>query len=150
MAASVNWNIEKSTTLNNECLKRGIKDEKHIDFPFYLAFPTGPNSMIKTERQCAKYVQSKTKNKFCKTKCAKLNFYKCAHFVLFLLLSTPWIYHLRCFPISFHFLFHFTLILYIATLISHIFCISTQIPDQDFKKIVTLVKKPTLPFVTTA
>ena len=82
MAASVNRNIEKSTTLNTECLKRGIKDEKHIDFPFYLAFITCPNSMIKIERQCAKYVQSKTKNKFCKTKCAKLNFYNSAHFLL--------------------------------------------------------------------
>ena len=29
-------------------------------------------------------------------------------------------------------------------------CILPQIPDQDFKKIVTLVKKQTLPFVTTA
>ena len=38
----------------------------------------------------------------------------------------------------------------ISLLISHIFRISTQIPDQDFKKIVTLVQKQTLPFVTTA
>ena len=37
-----------------------------------------------------------------------------------------------------------------ATLISPIFYITTQIPDQDFKKIVTLVQKRTLPFVTTA
>ena len=41
-------------------------------------------------------------------------------------------------------------ILSIATLISRIFHISTQISDQDFKKIVTLVPKRTLPFVTTA
>ena len=31
-----------------------------------------------------------------------------------------------------------------------IFCISTQTSDQDFTKIVTLVKKRTLSFVTTA
>ena len=48
-----------------------------------------------------KYVKSKTKNKFCKTKCVKLNFYKCVHFILFSLLSTLWIYHFHCFPISF-------------------------------------------------
>ena len=42
------------------------------------------------------------------------------------------------------------MILYITTLISRIFRISTQISDQDFKKIVTLVQKRTLPFVTTA
>ena len=112
-------------------------------FLFFILF-TCPNSIIKTEKHCTKYVQSETENKFCKTKCAKLNFYKNAHFVLFLLLSTRRIYHLRCFPISFHLDF------YIATLISHIFCISTQIPDQDFKKIVTLVEKPTLPYVNTA
>ena len=40
------------------------------------------------------------------------------------------------------------MILYIATLISCIFRISTQISDQDFKTIVTLVQKRTLPFVT--
>ena len=52
------------------------------------------------------------------------------------------------------FLFHFycyaevsTLILYITTLISRIFRTSTQIWDQDFKKIVTLVQ---LAFATTA
>ena len=42
------------------------------------------------------------------------------------------------------------LILYIASLISRIFRISIKISDQDFKKIVTLVQKRTLPFVTTA
>ena len=31
---------------------------------------------------------------------------------------------------------------------SHAFWISTQIPDLDFKKIITLVQKRTLPFVT--
>ena len=61
------------------------------------------------------------------------------------------------FIMSVAFLFHFcrytwvsTLILYITNLISRIFRISTQIPDQDFKKIVTLVQKQTLPLVTTA
>ena len=56
------------------------------------------------------------------------------------------------FIISIAFLFHFycytsvsTLILYLTTLISHIFCISTQIPDQYFKEIVTLVQKRTIP-----
>ena len=44
----------------------------------------------------------------------------------------------------------FTLILYIITMISCIFRISTQISDRDFKKIVTLVQKQTLSFVTTA
>ena len=48
-----------------------------------------------------KYAQSETKNKFCKTKCVKLNFYKCVHFLLFLFLFTLWIYHFYCFPISF-------------------------------------------------
>ena len=44
----------------------------------------------------------------------------------------------------------FTLILYITTLISRIFRTSTQIREQDFKKLVTLVQKRTLPFATTA
>ena len=44
---------------------------------------------------------SKTKNKFCKTKCVKLNFYKCFHFLLLWRLSTVWIYHFYCFPFSF-------------------------------------------------
>ena len=79
VAAFVNWNLEKSTSLNSK----------------------GPNSITKTGKHCAKYVQSKTKNKFCKTKCVKLNFYKCVHFLLLWLLSTLWIYHFYCFPISF-------------------------------------------------
>ena len=37
----------------------------------------------------------------------------------------------------------------IATLIPRIFCIATQIPDPDFKKIVALVQERALPFVTT-
>ena len=37
---------------------------------------------------CETYIQIKTKNKFCKTKCVKRNFYICVHFQLFLLLST--------------------------------------------------------------
>ena len=56
---------------------------------------------MKTEKHWAKYIQSKTKNKFCKTKCVKLNFYKCVSFLLLWLLSTLWIYHFHCFPISF-------------------------------------------------
>ena len=55
------------------------------------------------------------------------------------------------FIISIAFLFHFycytyvsTVILYITTLNSRIFWISIQIPDHDFKKIVTLVQKQTL------
>ena len=62
---------------------------------------TFTNSIIKTEKDCAKYVQRETKNKFFKTKCLKLNFYKRVHFLLFVLLSTLWIYHFHCFPISF-------------------------------------------------
>ena len=62
---------------------------------------TCPNSIIKTEKHCAKYIQRETKNKFFKTKCLKLNFYKRVHFLLFVLLSTLWIYHFHCFPISF-------------------------------------------------
>ena len=54
-----------------------------MDLPFYLAFPTSSKYIIKAERYCAKYAQSKTKTKFCKTKCVKPNFYKCAHFVSF-------------------------------------------------------------------
>ena len=42
------------------------------------------------------------------------------------------------------------MIMCITTLISYIFFISTQIPDQDFKKMITLVKKWALSFVTTA
>ena len=41
------------------------------------------NSIIKTDKHCTKYVQNKTRNKFCKTKCVKLNFYKFVHFLLF-------------------------------------------------------------------
>ena len=44
--------------------------------------------MVKTEKHSAKYeAKTKNKNKFCKSKCVKLNFYKCVHFLLFLLLS---------------------------------------------------------------
>ena len=52
VAAFVNCNLEKSTSLNSK----------------------GPNSIAKAGKHCASYVQSKTKNKFCKTKCVKLNF----------------------------------------------------------------------------
>ena len=53
-----------------------------------LAFPNGTYlSMTKTEKHCAKCVQSEIENKCFKIKCVKLNFHKCVHFVLFLLLS---------------------------------------------------------------
>ena len=142
VAASVKWNIEKSTSLNGEGPKRGTKRSNMKNTEIF--------HFRKTEKHCSKYVQSETKNKFCKTKCLKLNFYKCVHFLLFLLLSTFWIYYFYCFPIHFYcYIWVFILILYIMTLISRIFRISTKIPDQDFKKIVTLVQKQTLPFVTT-
>ena len=79
---------KKSITLNNEDLKRrtkrlNMKNTYIFLFtqPFQPVF-TCPNSMIKTERYCAKYIQSKTKNTFCKTKCVKLIFYKFVHFLL--------------------------------------------------------------------
>ena len=53
-----------------------------ITEPFQPVF-TCPNSIMKTEKHCAKYFQSKTKNKFCKSKCVKLNFYKCVNVLLF-------------------------------------------------------------------
>ena len=91
---------KKSTTLNGEGLKRGTK-KLNIKKPFQTAF-TCPNSMIKTEKHSAKYeTKTKNKNTFCKSKCVKLNFYKCAHFLLFLLLSTLWICNFHCFPTSF-------------------------------------------------
>ena len=74
VAASVRWNIEKSTTINSEGLKRGTKRLNmkntqifHSTWPFQTVF-TCPNSIIKAENHCAKYVQSETKNKFCKIK----------------------------------------------------------------------------------
>ena len=90
-------------------------------------------------------MQNKSKVKL-KTKCVKINFYKCVHFLLFSLLSTLWIYHFHCFPISF-------LLLYLSFHLDsphrhpnfpH-FRIFTQIPDPDFKKIVTLAQKRILP-----
>ena len=62
---------------------------------------TCSKSIIKTERHCAQYVQSKTKNKFCKTKCVKPSFYKYTHFLLLCFLSTLWTYHFHCFSMSF-------------------------------------------------
>ena len=122
----------------------------HFSYPFQTVF-TYPNSIIKTEKHCAKYVQSENKHQFCKTKCVKLNFYKCVHFLLFLLFPTLWIYHFHCFPISFVLLY---LSFYLDSVHhhhdSHIFRISTQIADQGFRKIVTLVQKQTLPYVTAA
>ena len=81
----------------------------------------------------------------------KLSFYKCVHFLLFLLLSTLWIYQFHCFPILF-------LLLYLSFHLDSVhhhpdfphISISTQIPDQDFKKIVTSVQKRTLRFAITA
>ena len=122
----------------------------HFTWPFQTVC-TCPNSIIKTEKHCAKYVQSETKNKFCETKCVKLNFYNCVYFRLFLLLSTPWIHHSNAFLFDFYcYTSVSTLILYIATLISRIFRISSKIPDQDFKKIATFVQKRKLRFVITA
>ena len=40
----------------------------HFTQPFQTIF-TCPNSIIKTEKHCTKYVQSETKKKFCETKC---------------------------------------------------------------------------------
>ena len=83
----------------------------------------------------------------------KINFVKLNVFIFYYFDFSP----LFEIAISIALLFHFycytyvsTLILYIATLISGIFHIPNQISDQDFKKIVTLVQKRTLPFVTTA
>ena len=63
------------TILYREDLKRGTKrlNMKNIQI-FHFTQPlrsvfTCPNSIIKTERHCAKYVQSKTKNKLCKSMC---------------------------------------------------------------------------------
>ena len=99
----------------------------------------------KNRKHCVKYVQSETKNKFCKTKCVILNFCKCVHFLLFLLLSTLWIYHFYCFPISF-------LLLYLSFHLDsvhhhHDFPYFLDF-HPDFKKIVTLVKKRTLSCIT--
>ena len=86
--------FKKSTTLESEGLKietKRLNMKKtqvfHFTEPFQTVF-TCPNSIIKTEKHCAEYVQSETKNKFCKIKCVKQNFYKCVHFLLFLLLPT--------------------------------------------------------------
>ena len=116
-------------------------------FLFFILF-TCPNSIIKTEKHCTKYVQSETENKFCKTKCAKLNFYKNAHFVLFLLLSTRRIYHLRCFPISFHFLFHFTLILYITIWFSAFFAFPPRFQTKILRKQLLQLKNQHSPMLT--
>ena len=92
----------------------------------YLAFPTGiytcSKSIIKRERHCAKYAQCWRERH--QIKCWKLSFYKYACFLLFWLLSTLWIYHFYCYSTSF-----LPLYLSIATLIPHIFWISTQIPS---------------------
>ena len=50
-------------------------------------------------------------------------------------------YHFRCFPIPFLLLYlSFHLDSVITTLVSAIFRISNQIPDQDVQKIATLVQ----------
>ena len=121
----------------------------HFTYPFQTVF-TCPNSIIKTEKHCAKYVQSETKNKFCETKCVKLNFYNCVHFLLFLRLSTLWIYLFHCFPISF-------LLLYLTFHLDYLHRYSDFPhfphfhPDSRPRyQIVTLVQMRALSFVITA
>ena len=133
---------KKSITLNIKDLKRGTKKIKmrntsifHFTQPFQPVF-TRPKSIIKTEKLCAKYVQSKTKNKFCKTKCVKRNFYKCDHFLFFFFFRLNY-NHFHCFCMSFLFLLlylNFHLDYCIATLIPRIFRMSTQIPDHILRK----------------
>ena len=81
----------------------------------------------------------------------KLNFYKCAHFLLLWFLSTLCVYPFHCFSMSFLLLY---LSFHLDSLHHHPDSLhllySTQIPDSDFKKIVTLVKKQTHIFVTSA
>ena len=47
----------------------------------------------------AKYAQSYQERH--RIKCVNLRFYKCAHFLLFWLLSTLWIYHFHCYSMPF-------------------------------------------------
>ena len=125
----------------------------HFTWPFQTVL-TCPNPIIKTEKHCAKYVQSDTKNRFCETKCViftnVLIFYDFYFSPLFeFVISIAFLFYFYCYTISILYIQVSTLIFYIATLISCILCISTQIPDQDFKKIVTLVQKRTFRFVVT-
>ena len=63
----------------------------------------------------------------CKTK-----FLQMCSFSIISLLSTLWIYHFHCFAMLFLLLYLVSiLILYINTLISRIFCISTKIPHPE-------------------
>ena len=65
----------------------------------------------------------------------KLNFYKCVHFLLFLLFSTLWIYHFHCFLISFLLLYLIsTLIFYITTLIFRIFAFPPRFQRKILRK----------------
>ena len=67
---------------------------------------------MKTVQHCAKYVQSKIENKFCKTKCVKKFFLQMR---LIWLLFTLWIYHFHCFPVSF-------LLLYLSFRLDSLHC----------------------------
>ena len=89
----------KSTTLNCEGLKRGTKRLNMIKTHRFSILLSLSNWYLPIH--CVKSVQSKTKNEFCKTKCLKLSFYKCIHFLLFWLLSALWIYHVHCLPMPF-------------------------------------------------
>ena len=126
---------KKSTTLNSEGLKRGTKRLNmkntqifHFTQPFQAAF-TCPNSLIKTEKHCAKNVQKETKNKYCKFKCVKLKFLQmCSFSIIFISLHSLEFYHFHGFPISF-------LLLYLSFNLDsvhhhpdfRIFCMSIQI-----------------------
>ena len=65
--------------------------EKHLSWSSFLikidsktgVFFSQKSIFFNTEKHCAKNVQSETENKFCKTKCVKLNYYKCAIFCYF-------------------------------------------------------------------
>ena len=102
------WYVTPTPLQPLVCKRLNMKNTQifHFTWPFQTVF-TCPNPIIKIEKHCAKHVQSETKNKFCEIKCVKLNFYKCAHFLWFLLLSTLWIYHFHCFSILFLLLYYF-------------------------------------------
>ena len=70
----------------------------HFTFPSQPAF-TCSKSIIKTERHCAN--MSNVKQERHQVKCVELSFDKCAHLLLFWLLSTLWIYYLHCCSMSF-------------------------------------------------
>ena len=80
---------KKTTTLNTEGLKRGTKRlnmKKQMDLPFYLAFLTGIYLFKfnnKNRKALCEICPRQNKNKFYKTKCVKLHFYKCVHFLYY-------------------------------------------------------------------